>query len=146
MATSNYPSSPSITIYQKENGSTNNWVEIKTLSMKSSYSRKNISISDDTLAVKCANNLIIYYKDQGGTNDWGLVKTISLPFSPESKNDGGNNINLTMDGDNIAAYGWTNKAFIFSKDQGGTNNWGLQDTITAAPKYAGGYSYVCNDR
>ncbi|MBP6385226.1 MAG: T9SS type A sorting domain-containing protein [Pseudarcicella sp.] len=84
----------------------------------------------------------IYYRNQGGTDNWGLQKKITEPYRKEYNKFG---LKVAISG-NYAIVGVhydkydTNEqnekylagsAYIFYRNQGGTDKWGMQQKITA---------------
>jgi len=84
----------------------------------------------------------IYKKDQGGTDNWGLIRKIIAPVRAENDLFG---FSVSIDGDYVIvgayledqdsdgnnAVSQSGAAYIFKKDQGGADNWGLVKKITA---------------
>ncbi|MBU0727222.1 hypothetical protein KKA95_00905, partial [Patescibacteria group bacterium] len=83
----------------------------------------------------------IFQKDQGGTDNWGRIKEILTP--------GGTNYfgsHVAIDGDYIIVsnFVWlgVGSAYVYYKDEGGADNWGLQATLTPSDGAAGlGFAY-----
>ena len=85
----------------------------------------------------------IYYKDQGGSNNWGIVKKL-LPVTEAGADDtqvnGYFGTSVAVSGDTVVvgAYGKKEStktkagaAYVFQKNQGGTDNWGIVKKLTA---------------
>ncbi len=111
---------------------------IKAAATPSGYNCIYTKISGDYMFAVGSNGLLssvfIHKKNQGGLNNWGLIKT--LPFS------GFNSIIIDADGDYlvVGAFedgGSTNaisaagEAYVYKKDQGGIDNWGLTATLNS---------------
>ncbi|MCD4825659.1 MAG: FG-GAP repeat protein [Phycisphaerae bacterium] len=86
----------------------------------------------------------IYYKDQGGVGNWG--QQVKLTASDADLGDYfGRSVNISGAYTVVGAYGnadnggLSGSAYIFYKDQGGTNNWGQQVKLTASD--AAGYDF-----
>ncbi|MCD4825170.1 MAG: FG-GAP repeat protein [Phycisphaerae bacterium] len=84
----------------------------------------------------------IYYKDQGGVDTWG--QQAKLTASDAAGDDYfGYAVNISNSYTIVGAYGdddngsLAGSAYIFYKDQGGTNNWGQQVKLTATDTSAG---------
>lgn len=79
----------------------------------------------------------IYYRNQGGANNWGRVTTIT---SSDFDNGDGFSWDVHLSGDDliVGAYLANNggsrngAAYIFSRNQGGANNWGQVRKIIAS--------------
>jgi len=95
--------------------------------------------------IETAGAAYILYKDQGGINNWGIVK--KLTANEREKNDyfgwsvaiSGNYIVVgaykeddnAVNSDSVADAG---SAYVFYKDQGGTDQWGLVKKIVASDR------------
>jgi len=98
--------------------------------------------------VESAGAAYIFKKDQGGSNNWGLVKKITAPVRDVSDLFG---YEVKIDGDIIAvgvrfenhnaaeaaSLDNSGSVYLYSKNQGGNENWGLVKKITAPTRYAG---------
>ncbi len=140
------------------------WTEIKKIvaSDRAASDRfgVSVSISGDIVVVGAAsededalgaNTLFgagaayIFYKDQGGVDNWGQVKKIVASDRDVGDNFG---VSVSISGDIVAVgANWENEdaggtntfndagsAYIFYKDQGGSNNWGQVKKIVAADR------------
>ncbi|MAR49516.1 MAG: hypothetical protein CML42_00145 [Rhodobacteraceae bacterium] len=90
-----------------------------------------------------AGSAYIFKKDEGGVDNWGHIKTLRNPGingTVDSYSYFGDRIDIDGDYLCISAYGIHNRregrndnnagaVFIFKKDEGGTDNWGLIKTI-----------------
>lgn len=102
--------------------------------------------SDGLDSVKDAGAAYIYYKDAGGVNNWGLVKKIvGVGTNGRMKNDGfGYSVAVSQDIVVVGASGQdydtdgtdfeenAGAAYVFSKNEGGLDNWGLVKKISAS--------------
>jgi hypothetical protein len=83
----------------------------------------------------------IYNQDQGGTDNWGITKWVNGHTNRESQHYG---YACSISGDYLVvgerAYGttmdWTGAAFIYARNYGGTNNWGVVKEFVGYPEYA----------
>jgi len=74
----------------------------------------------------------IFSKDQGGINNWGEVKKL-IANDSQDDDEFGRSVSISGDIGVVGAYGadsW-GAAYIFSKDQGGINNWGEVKKLVA---------------
>lgn len=140
-------SSGRILVYSNNTGGSNNWGLLKTLvapaPFGSSYgSAVAASPSYIVAGAPIINSIYLYSKDLGGVNNWGLVKEIS-PADKAAGDSFGRAIAVSGD---IIAVGAPNdddrgtdsgSVYIFGKDQGGVNNWGLVKKIVASDGVAG---------
>ncbi|MCD4825660.1 MAG: FG-GAP repeat protein [Phycisphaerae bacterium] len=76
----------------------------------------------------------IFYKDQGGVDTWG--QQAKLTASDAAADDYfGHSANISGAYTIVGAYGndsYSGSAYVFYKDQGGTNSWGQQVKLTAS--------------
>lgn len=105
-----------------------------------------VSISGDTVVVGADGDddkgtdsgaAYVFSRNQGGTDNWGLVKKLTASDGAADDNFG---YSLCIDNDTIivAAYGDADKgsrtgaAYIYYRNQGGTDNWGQVKKLTAS--------------
>ncbi len=131
-------------IFYRNQGGTNNWGQFKRLTGAAADDQFgfDVSVSDNTIAVGAryqdsagsnAGAVYIYERNLGGTNNWGLRKRIDSPGT--TNGDFGSYIDLSGD---ILIVGAPNedtnavnagRVFVFKRNEGGTDNWGLLSTI-----------------
>lgn len=113
------------------------------------YDANNLTAKTDAGAV------YIYYKDQGGTDNWGQVKKLVATGTNARVASDYYGFSVAISGDYVAvgaygqeydAAGASSKAnagavYIYYKNQGGTDNWGLVKKIVAT----GTNNRVAND-
>ena len=121
-----------IHIFKKDEGGFDNWGLLKTITLPSSFT-STIFFNHDCLFIGCESGICLYKKDEGGVDNWGLTNTISVVsnFSSFSvsgdyivvgKNDDkGSNDQITLAGE----------AYVYKKDEGGVDNWGLIKTLNS---------------
>lgn len=97
-----------------------------------------------------AGAVYIFKKDEGGPGNWGLIKKVVAPVRAENDFFGravsingdylvvGVN-NEDEDSDELNTLLQSGAAYIFKKDQGGSDNWGLIKKITASTRGAGDF-------
>jgi len=142
--------SGSVYIFQKDQGGTDNWGEVKKITASDAANGdqfgESVSISGDTVVVGAAFNddggtssgsAYIFQKDQGGTDNWGEVKKITASDAAADDKFGrfvsisGDTVVVgAEDDDDVASQ--SGSAYIFQKDQGGANNWGEVKKLTAS--------------
>ena len=95
-----------------------------------------------------SGSVYIYKKDEGGANNWGLLKKLTAN-SPAKDDYFG--VSVSIHGDNlvVGAFGededgleanplsGAGAVYLFSKNQGGPDNWGLVKKITPTVRNAG---------
>lgn len=116
-----------------------------------------ISSNGQFLAVKVGNGdengginngeIFIYGKDQGGTNNWGLVKEITDFATPNTGSlvagmfEMSGNYLAVGDPEYDTPASGAGAIYIFKKDQGGVDNWGLLKQVQPTS-----YTLVTNDK
>ena len=145
----NGSASGSVYLYMKDLGGVDNWGFLKKITAFDGATLDEFSealfIKDDLLAVgvpkdddnsSSSGSVYLYEKNQGGANNWGFLK--KLTASDGMQEDAfGNSISINNDLIAVGAWGVDlgdfnfGAAYIFSKDLGGTNNWGELKKIVA---------------
>ncbi len=142
-------------VFSQTEGGVTNWGQVKILTASDAaesdyyYFGESVAIDGDTALIGApeadlgglegAGEAYVFSKDQGGVNNWGQVKNLSAS-DPTPKSDFFG-FSVAVSG-NVAIIGamdaepdWTEgagEAYIFSKDQGGVNNWGQVKILTAS--------------
>jgi len=105
-----------------------------------------VSLSGDTIVIGASTDddkgtdsgsAYIFSRNQGGTDNWGLLKKLTASDGAADNNFG---YSVSIDNDTIVvgAYGNTEKgvrsgaAYIFYRNQGGSENWGQVKKLTAS--------------
>ena len=131
-------------IYYKDYNGSNNWGQFKKITASNAIPGGkfgfSVSISGNILVVHEAKNyatpqIYIFYKDHDGPDNWGEVKIITQFQSPpfpygDSVSIYGNIIAATefygATQNNVYLYG---SVYLYYKDEGGPDNWGLKKRI-----------------
>ncbi len=129
-------------LYLKSQGGTDGWGEVKTLKAgdegDGDFFGVSVDISGDYAVIGAGGEngsgtnqgaAYIFYRNQGGADNWGQVKKI---VASDKADDDGFGYSVSIDGETVivGAEGedgtGTDRgaAYVFSKDQGGTDNWG----------------------
>lgn len=149
-------------VFKKDEGGPDNWGLVKKITARVRNASDNfgsaVDISGNYIVVATrwddldandqnpltdAGAAFIFEKDNGGTDNWGLVKKITATVRRAGQNFG---TSAAIDGDHIVVgahaeqrdaselspLGYAGAAYLFKKDQGGANNWGLVKKITSA--------------
>lgn len=100
-----------------------------------------VAISGDTAIVGAggANAAYIFMRDQGGTDNWGEVKKISGPVASSGF---GSSVDISGDLAIVGAPTYNSlqgRAYIFNRNQGGANNWGLMANGTKTGQAVGDF-------
>jgi len=115
------------------------------------YFGYSVSISGDTIVVGAPNDddvvdssgsAYIFSKDQGGADNWGEVQKLTASTAGLQNKFG---ISVSISGDTavVGASGYLassdklGKAYIFYRNQGGADNWGEVQKLTASDGEAG---------
>ncbi len=113
-------------IYKRDQGGVGNWGLVDTLSNAAGNFGFASSISGDTAIVGAYSTSVSgtahVYQDDGSGN-WVLVKSLNAPSAYY-----GAAASISGDLAVIGALGG-NQAFIYGRDEGGTDNWGLVTTL-----------------
>ncbi len=130
-------------IFEEDDGGAINWGQMVTLTNGLTGSAYGVAVglAGDTLAVG-AHSLLnrgavyIYERNQGGANNWGYITRIN---SPTPQPEGYFGISLSLEGDRLLVgadeasvnSAYQGAAYIFERNQGGLNNWGLVKELLA---------------
>ncbi|WP_221392753.1 malectin domain-containing carbohydrate-binding protein [Dyadobacter sp. NIV53] len=130
-------------LYGKNIGGENNWGQIEKIT---SDARKEngkfgsvVSMSGDYALITSkgvSGSATIYKKDAGGIGNWGILKKL-VAEGGNAPISFGYDASLTDAYAVVGAPGGSGSAYIFKKNLGGTNNWGLQHLITASVPASG---------
>lgn len=128
-------------IFHRNQGGLNNWGEVKKITVPETsgwnWFGYGLDLSGD-IAVISANGFVgggavyIFYRNHGGANNWGQFKKISPPEAP-IRNFG---VRVSVSGDDLligascSTLNIPGKAFIYSRNLGGVDNWGKVTTLT----------------
>ena len=137
----------SVFVYSQNQGGTNNWGLIKQIKPSNQNINdtlgREIDLSGDDLIVSSPirnyvdssgngvflqPSFYIYSRNQGGSNNWGLVKELAIdPISDLFNNY--QSLGLNNDTAVVGIVDTTKvnekNIYIYSRNQGGSNNWGL---------------------
>ena len=144
-------------VFGRDEGSPDNWGEVTKLIASDAevfdlfgYS---VAISGDTALVGAAledagghnaGAAYVFQRDQGGTDNWGEVKKL-LASDAEANDRFGDSVAVSGDTAVVGAEQEeagglrAGAAYIFQRDQGGTENWGEVKKLTASDAQAGDF-------
>jgi hypothetical protein len=148
-------------IFKKDQGGTDNWGQVRKIAAPiradADQFGSSVSISGDYVIVGAFNededadelntlndsgSAYLFKMDEGGTDNWGLIKKICAGTRAADDWFGGS-VSISGDYAVLGAYrededaleantlSASGSAYIFKKDQGGTDNWGQLKKITA---------------
>ncbi len=133
-------------IFERDEGGSDNWGQVKKVTASDGavddafgYS---VSIDGDTVVVGAyedddKGSIYIFYRDEDTPDNWGQVKKITASDGA-SYDSFGYSISISGDTTVVGAAGdddngaSSGSAYIFYRNQGGTNNWGEVQKITAS--------------
>lgn len=144
-------------IFSRNQGGPDNWGLVKEITASDAAAHdefgRSVAISGDFIIVGAwvadntsanSGSAYIFSRNQGGTNNWGQVAKLTA-------SDGGSSdffgYSVSISGDYvIIGAPWddntgtdSGSAYIFSRNQGGTDNWGQVAKITATSGVSGDY-------
>ncbi len=144
----------SVCIFERNQGGSDNWGLVIKVTASDGGELDNfgnsVSVSKDTLIVGSEqDNFIgsayIFERDEGGIDNWGVVAKLS-PIDGEFGDYFGNSVSINRDTiiigacvDDIDVNVDQGSVYIYYRNQGGNNNWGMVDMITASDGEAGDY-------
>ncbi len=141
-------------IFQRNQDGVDYWGQVKKIHAYDAHGTDqfgmSVAISGDTVVVGAnggdlaaigAGAAYIFQRDAGGSDNWGQVKKLLASDAWEDDDFG---ISVAVSGDTIVvgAYGKdtgatdAGAAYVFQRDQGGTNNWGQVTKILASDAQA----------
>ncbi len=127
-------------IFQRNQGGKDNWGEVKKLVASDANSGHNfgtsVAISNDLVIVGAIREggglgaAYVFGRNRGGNNNWGEIKKLTNSDRSSFQNFGAT-MGLSGDTAVVGAPG-KDAAYIFQKDQGGTDNWGEVKKLTSS--------------
>ncbi len=143
-------------VFERDRGGAGNWglagqigepSEIVGLRREGAWT--DVSVSGELMAVGRAGTdfigeppinsmgeVAIYQRDAGGTGSWGEVAVITLPDDQRAGGDFGQRVALEGDRLVVGAPGFDDagansvgRAWLFERNRGGADNWGLRQTL-----------------
>jgi len=139
-------------IHQRHAGGSNNWGSIATLTPPApvfNVSAESVGISGDVAIVSDRGDnsagsesgaAFIYTKDAGGLNNWGFTKKLQATI-PSAQDLFGISVDISGDFVVVGAQGDDGQgnndgaAYLFMRDEGGADNWGVIKRLTAPDGY-----------
>ncbi len=139
-------------IFERDFGGADNWGERATLILEGSNGSKSISIDGDTVAIgqwgllnpngDRTGAVEIFQRDQGGADNWGLLKkigpsdvTTAVQFGWAVDLDGDRLVVGARNDDEVSND--AGAAYVFERDEGGTDNWGETQKLLPSETDAG---------
>ena len=140
-------------IFRQDEGGTDNWGEVKKVTASDAaagdFFGSTVAISGDTAMVGALLNddagsnsgsAYIFRQDEGGTDNWGEVKklTAAAAAAAAAADIFGSTVAISGDiaivgaSDTDEAGSASGSAYIFGRNEGGTDNWGEVKKLTAS--------------
>jgi hypothetical protein len=142
-------------IFARDQGGADNWGQVQKLTVDDAeaydYFGHSVSISGDLAVVGAPNDddggsnsgaAYIFARDQGGADNWGQVQKLTADDA-EASDRFGRTVSISGDLLMVGAPndddGGSNSgaAYIFARDQGGADNWGQVQKLSAVDAEAG---------
>jgi hypothetical protein len=144
----------SVCIFERNVGGPDNWGLVIKITASDGYELdyfgQSVSVYEDTLVVGAwwddfIGSAYIFERDEGGIDNWGVVTKLS-PIDGEIPDHFGGSVSINIDTiiigaavDDIDENEDQGSVYIYYRNQGGNNNWGMVDMITASDGEAGDY-------
>lgn len=142
-------------IFYRDQGGVNNWGQVKKLTASDDSGDDQFgvsaSLSGDIAVVGAFKNddvgsdsgsAYIFSRDEGGADNWGQIKKLTANDAATGDRFG---ISVSVSGDYVAvgaeadddSFNESGSIYLYKRDQGGVNNWGLLKKIVASdPEFA----------
>ncbi|PKL36512.1 hypothetical protein CVV38_01240 [Candidatus Peregrinibacteria bacterium HGW-Peregrinibacteria-1] len=140
----------SVYIYHVDQGGADNWGQIKKLNASDpeiqAWFGNSVGVSEDGEYVVVgaygkddagagSGAAYVFKKDSGGANNWGQIKKLNASDGAAS-DQFGKSIAIRNDvvlvGAHLVGAGDVGAAYVFKKDEGGIDNWGQSQILTAS--------------
>jgi hypothetical protein len=138
-------------VFERNQGGPNNWGVVKKMTASDGAGFDNfgrsVAIYGDTAIIGTPNDDIgsisnqgsayVFERNQGGPNNWGEVKKLTASDGAELDNFGlsvaiyGDTAIIGAPLDDIVSFE-QGSAYVFERNQGGPNNWGVVKKLTAS--------------
>ncbi len=137
-------------VFQRDLGGVGNWGEVKKLTGSDAQVGDqfgfSVAISGNTVIAGAgledaggdnAGAAYVFNRDEGGADNWGEVKKLTASDAQGSDQFG---VSVAVSGDTAVIGAWAEDAggtaagaaYVFQRDQGGTDNWGEVKKLTAS--------------
>ena len=139
--------SGAVYVFERDEGDSDNWGEVKRLTASDARLYRGfgpaIAIDGDTAVVGGGLAVSVLERDEGGQGNWGEVKLLTSSSIEQLDERFGSSVAVNADtvvvgahghdlGDSEFGFGAFGAAYIFSRDQGGANNWGEVKLLIAS--------------
>jgi len=143
----------SVYLYQRNQGGNDNWGQLKKLLASDGEAQDDfgysVAISGDLIVVGAPlddfsrGGAYVFERNQGGSNNWGQVKKLLASDGTIGDQFGyavavsGDIITVGAPVDDVGSNGDQGSAYVFARNQGGSNNWGQIKRLNAADGASG---------
>ncbi|MCH7698225.1 MAG: FG-GAP repeat protein [Chloroflexi bacterium] len=142
-------------VFQRDEGGADNWGELKKLAASDAEEEDHfgwsVAVSGDTVVVGAASEdaggrgagaVYVFYRDRGGADNWGEVAKLTASDS-QAKDQFG--VAVGVSGQTAIVGAWredaggsdSGAAYVFQRDEGGADNWGEVEKVTASDAQEG---------
>jgi PGF-pre-PGF domain-containing protein len=138
-------------IYSRDKGGINNWGQVAILNASDGATDdcfgQSVAVDGSTAVVGsiCGGSVhegqaYVYYRNQGGSDNWGQIAILNASDKAASANFGqsvaisGSSVVVGADYADIGAVSKPGQAYVFYRDQGGSDKWGQIAILNASDK------------
>jgi hypothetical protein len=138
-------------VFGRNQGGADNWGQVKKLTASDAAAGDSFgssvsvsgdtvvasAVADDTAAGADAGSAYVFARNQGGADNWGQVKKLTASDAA-ALDDFGRSVSISVDtvvvGSRLDddAGSASGSAYVFARNQGGTDNWGQVKKLTAS--------------
>jgi hypothetical protein len=141
-------------VFARNQGGPDNWGVVRKLTASDAAAFDHfgfsVSISDDTAVIgaafedDAAGSAYVFARDDGGPDNWGEVRKLTASDADLGDRFGWS---VTLDGDTMVVGAFSDddvagnagSAYVFVRDQGGTDNWGEVRKLIASDAESGDF-------
>lgn len=141
-------------IYSRHQGGTDNWGQVRKIAASDGAAGddfgESVALNGDTIIIGAhransfAGSAYLFLRNQGGANNWGETKKLTAGVGAGSDLFG-YSVSISGDSAIVGAY-WDDAdannagtAYLFSRNQGGSGNWGGVKKLGASDSAAGNW-------
>ena len=135
-------------VFQRNEGGVDNWGEVKKLTASDAQNGDlfgvSVAVGGDTAIVGAmfedaggsdAGAAYVFQRDEGGVDNWGEVEKV-IASDAQADDAFGGSVALSGDSALVGAPSDAGAAYVFQRDEGGTDNWGEVDKLIASDAQA----------
>ena len=131
-------------VFARNHGGTDNWGEIRKLTASDAVEGcrfgSSVSVSEDTIVVGdyysslasvYAGSAYVFARNHGGTDNWGEIRKLTASDASPHRLFG-YSVSISKDIIVVGDSDGSGSAYVFARNQGGTDNWGEVKKLTAS--------------